>query len=697
MPLIGFDTETHPTTRNCIVPPLVCTTWASDLGYSGGEEVPQWLADLLEDYPNETEIQTTGTAWAVLCVGEAAKESCRRAVASTSSFVGQRAAYDMAQIAEVVGVLPVCAMLDQGRITDTDVRERLISIALGDYQIRSKRKGQFSLEYFVKKYCHEDISTWKGGGPDVHWTVSYHLLDGVPLELWPAAAKEYALMDAIWAFRVWAAQNDGPRYVYDLAVDFIHDERDWAAHSDYVQRQAADIVQHGRVVDEIPKVRDSFAIFLQACYGPVVDPVKGQACIDAWDVIYQEGLTIAQEAGFVRKTGAKAGTRDMKALAALVQADFDARGVDPPMTKGGTKPNKKGIIAPPKVSTARDTLLMCQGDVLKAWAEADVYRNYLVKYKKFLLMSGPITYSFNPLVATGRWSVSKPPLHGPPKKGGYREAHVARPGYVYVSTDYNQVELVCLAYVCESKGFGSTMADLIRKGVDLHCAMAVLLFKYLRGEEVTYEEVVARNEAKEEAAVAMRTLAKGANFGFPGGLGIDSFITYVWKNYSVKLSRDNAALVKKAFREMYPDVVRYQQWIGTRTENGRDFTAEQIGSGRFRGGCTYNDGCNTYFQGLAADAIREAIWWITKECFDEASPLYGSRIWLSIHDETLAEVPEIRLHEAATRISDLMLAALSKFVPTIKGKAEPAAMRFWSKDAKTIWKDGKLQVWEGKK
>ena len=47
---------------------------------------------------------------------------------------------------------------------------------------------------------------------------------------------------------------------------------------------------------------------------------------------------------------------------------------------------------------------------------------------------------------------------------------------------------------------------------------------------------------------------------------------------------------------------------------------------RLRGLCRYTVAANTYFQGLASDASKAALWAVTYECYNvPSSPLYGCR------------------------------------------------------------------------
>ena len=131
---------------------------------------------------------------------------------------------------------------------------------------------------------------------------------------------------------------------------------------------------------------------------------------------------------------------------------------------------------------------------------------------------------------------------------------------------------------------------------------------------------------------------------------------------------------------------------------GNDFVIEQLRSGRLRGGTNYCAGCNTYFQGLAADGAKNAIWEVMKECYvDVDSPLYGCRPVAFIHDELLVEVPEdIEARTAAAdRLAEVMVSAMEKWIPDVKIAAEPAAMTRWLKGAEEVRDEqGRLMCWE---
>lgn len=78
------------------------------------------------------------------------------------------------------------------------------------------------------------------------------------------------------------------------------------------------------------------------------------------------------------------------------------------------------------------------------------------------------------------------------------------------------------------------------------------------------------------------------------------------------------------------------------------------------------------------------------------SPLYGSRAILLAHDETIAEHPESVAHEAATRVSEIMIETLRFACPELREavQAQPTLMRALYKSAEPVYVDGRLVPWE---
>ena len=228
-------------------------------------------------------------------------------------------------------------------------------------------------------------------------------------------------------------------------------------------------------------------------------------------------------------------------------------------------------------------------------------------------------------------------------------------------------------------------------GRDLHLEFAAQLL------DISYGEAAVRRAEGDKAIKKARQDAKAGNFGFPGGLGIAAFCEYAG-SMGIPMTFNRAQELKDLWMETWPEMKSYFEMIAHATdtsETGR-FTVRQLGSDRLRGGCSYTSGANTFFQGLASDGCKSAMWYLTKAMYnDETSPLYGVRCWAFIHDEFLFEGPEETAHLWAPAASAIMVEEKRKYTPNIHIKAEPALMRRWYKDAESRYdKTGKLVVWE---
>ena len=192
-----------------------------------------------------------------------------------------------------------------------------------------------------------------------------------------------------------------------------------------------------------------------------------------------------------------------------------------------------------------------------------------------------------------------------------------------------------------------------------------------------------------------RQLAKAANFGFPGGLGAESFIEFA-KGYDVHLSLDAARNLKEQWLQTYPEMRQYFQHMGRLTEaGGGRAVITHPRTGFTRGGVGYCDGCNHNFQHLVARGAKEALFNVAEASYAlPDSELYGFRPVLFLHDEIIGEAPEDRLNEMSNALCRVMVEALSKYCPDVPVLAEPAAMRRWYKGAELVLKDGRIVPWE---
>jgi hypothetical protein len=183
----------------------------------------------------------------------------------------------------------------------------------------------------------------------------------------------------------------------------------------------------------------------------------------------------------------------------------------------------------------------------------------------------------------------------------------------------------------------------------------------------------------------LRGLAKGPNFGLPGGMGWTRLMDYCRQNYGVVLTPEKAQKAAAVWRQIYREAEPYLEWV--RDQVGRTYGSrtqiEQFVSLRLRGDVGYTDASNGFFQGLIADAMKVAAGWaLWREAYTRTSSVfYGARPLGFVHDEWLYAVKRDRLHEAAHRMRDVILEATRPYCPDVPFTAAPAAMYRWQKIA----------------
>lgn len=184
-----------------------------------------------------------------------------------------------------------------------------------------------------------------------------------------------------------------------------------------------------------------------------------------------------------------------------------------------------------------------------------------------------------------------------------------------------------------------------------------------------------------------------ANFGYPGGMGILRFIEYA-QGYGLQLTEAEAKELRDHWFQQYPEMRVYFRHVAQLSDGGRALL--QLMSGRLRGGVGFCDAANSYFQGLASDASKLALYEVTKKCFGygEETYLLGSRPVLFVHDEIGIETPEEAGHEAALELQKTMVEAMEVVCPDVPARASPAMMRRWSKKAKPKFVEGRLVPWD---
>lgn len=226
--------------------------------------------------------------------------------------------------------------------------------------------------------------------------------------------------------------------------------------------------------------------------------------------------------------------------------------------------------------------------------------------------------------ATGRLSCKDPNLQNIPVRSEQgrriRSAFTSKPGTVFISADYSQIELVVMAHLSKDPN----MCKAFTEGTDVHKATASLIYK------VPQEEVTAD----------MRRLAKTINFGVIYGmsafrlsneLGISrtqaqEFITSYFTEYA-SIQRFISETIQEAHEKCRVSTIfgrsRFIPTINNTNKNDQA-AAERIA-------------VNTPIQGSAADIVKMAMLKVNTALRKNPT---GAKMLLQVHDELIFECPD---------------------------------------------------------
>lgn len=363
-----------------------------------------------------------------------------------------------------------------------------------------------------------------------------------------------------------------------------------------------------------------------------------------------------------------------------------------------------------------------------------------------------------------------------PRHGRIRNALCARLGRLLSTQDYEGSELIAHAQSCLWIVGASRLAQALNAGLNAHlslaCQVLAVLYeeaqrRYKSGEQLVIdvrqickpgnfgfmgrmgEAALVRSQRKQndvhtphpEGPSLVPTEVNGKVVLVRGYKGLrfcifmkradrcgDTKVTQ-WKGREYpplcKKCLEAVADLKRSWLAAWPENVPYFEHVKRVDDSG--LPVVQHVSKRLRGfkhgqvddeGQPINSGnaiANTYFSGLIADAAKNALCAISRECYDKThrvhsftnyvskyegleSPLYGSRIPVFQHDETIGDHPESIAADAATRQAELMEEALRIACPDMHKavKVQPTLMRRWDKRAQPVYVNGRLVPWESK-
>jgi hypothetical protein len=584
------------------------------------------------------------------------------------------AAFDLACLCahDPEWITPIFDAYEANRIVCTVVREKLIRIGRGE-EPEKPPKGYYDLAHCLERWNGQTIDK---SDP---WRLKYGTLIDVPVAEWPTDAIRYLHLDAASQQTVFYAQETA----------------------------GAEIL-----ADQYRQSRAAFWLRLMECWGLTTDPIQARAYKARVEAGLRADEAAILAAGLLRPDR----TKDTKKAKARIVRAYEIKGKPHPLTDGGQ----------PSLDFEA-----CEGSsdpVLVSYTNFSQADTLIGKVDR--LLHPVIQASYDPLKKTGRTScrggaLPKPgeaatahgaQLQNPPQsaectqcKGsgkidgvqcpqclgtktipGVRECLVARPGHALISVDYDACEMRTWAQVCLWTVGYSKLAEVLN---DPKRCPHVEMGAGLRSIPLA-EAYALRGEERKK----LRGVAKGPNFGLPGGMGAARLADYCRQNYGVILSEAAAQQACQVWRETWPEAQPYLDWISRLVgPKGSRATIRQFVSGRVRGDVGFCDAANGFFQGLAADIAKDAGWRIAREMYcDRRSPLFGCRSVVFVHDEFIFESPLDRLTDAGNRCAQIMIDTAQRWSPDLRYSASPAAMLRWSKAAGDPVYDGagNLIPWE---
>ena len=656
--LFCFDVETYLIQPGGGAPPLVCLGWTK--------------------YETDTDKVVSGILHHSDPVVEFLRRSFQEVILKNGRIVNHNIPFDFGVVGQAhPEIIPdIFDLYDRALVEDTMLREQLFDIAKGDL-----KRNKYSLSALAKKRLGIDMDK-------ISWRLGYDKLYDLPLEEWPQGAKDYAIEDT------------------QIAIDVYCDQR----------REMLEDDETGEVPNSREQARAHWALNLMTTWGIRTNGAKVSVFKRELEIRLAQFEKALKEVGFIRENG----TKDLKAIRAFLEEVELPEDIELVRTATGAVSTSASAIDD-LLDTLGERLIPDKpkdGKMPVEWAlelarKADrVNALELLAWhtstQKLLstyippLESGakyPINARYRPLVETGRASCSAPNLMNLPKEPGVRECYVPRPGFVFCSVDYEALELHTLAQACLQLVGHSKLAEALNAGIDPHLSLACE--HLLEGVEYDEGKKIRKDEKhpRYKEVVHARNTAKAANFGLPGGLGIRTLVAFC-KASGIEITEEQARDLKQAWLRQWPEMRDYFRMISNSLcldEEGEEVaTVEQLYSARVRGKTRYTAACNSFFQGLAADLAKEACYQIARACYVKGQNpiLYGSRSVVFVHDEIIMEHPEETAHKRAIEQARIMIEAGKDYCPDVPLKAEPALMRYWTKDAVEVYKDGRLIPWE---
>lgn len=264
------------------------------------------------------------------------------------------------------------------------------------------------------------------------------------------------------------------------------------------------------------------------------------------------------------------------------------------------------------------------------------YADGLVTY---IREDGRIHTSFNQTItATGRLSSTEPNLQNIPMRIELgrliRKAFVPKEGFVFLDSDYSQIELRVLAHMSGDE----KLIEAYQQAQDIHRITASQVF-HIPFDEVT--DLQRRN-------------AKAVNFGIV--YGISSF----GLSQDLSISKKEAAEYIERYFETYPKIKTFLDGLVEQAKQtgyvttmfGRRRPVPELSSSNFmQRSFGERIAMNSPIQGTAADIIKIAMIRVHDRLLEEG---LQSRLILTVHDELLVETAKEEIEQVKTIMEEEM-------------------------------------------
>lgn len=664
--VVGADTETFLIPAGRLAPKLVCLS-AAERKVDGA-------------FSTELFLRADGVAWF-------REQLIRKVVLAIHN-----GPFDVGVLAaENPDLLPlIFDAYREGLIQCSIVRQKMIDIAQGMRKYRRQQvdgklvavRSKYSLSDLIAHYYNEHLEK-----KDT-WRLSYALLDDVPIHLWPPNAAEYARKDAVEHVRVWEAQE---RLIVST----------W-----------------GELPNQVEQQRAAFALHLMSMWGVRAEKEAVDRFIAHCEIEISKMKRDLEGTGIFKKDG----VRSMAEIRSRVVAACSRLSLQVPMTD----PSKK--FPQGQVQTDKEALEATDDPMLHILAASMTFAKHLGQWGPVCRAAilRPVCCRYEVLAETGRTACSGSEgqegtnFQNPPRKGDVRPCFVPRKGWLFCSTDADTIELRAHAQDClELVGWSKMAAALVdqykNKGPDLHLRLAAAVLG------ISNEEAQRREIDGDTEILLARQFVKILNFGFPGGLGAETMITYAagqldkadhqrWFGVTREEQMTKAQWLREVWFSTWPENRPYFKIVGDmvgRSASGG--VVRQLRSNRIRGGVRFTAAANGFFQGRVADAMKEILFNLADECYTGRCTsdhvhgmsnlctvfgrtiLHGSRPGLFLHDEPILEHPEDGTEsDRAERQQQIVVERLSKWMKDIPCTSSAVLTRRWHKGAKPIRVDGRL-------